>query len=88
MIENAQVVILVGALAGLLRNVAGWIENSYKDGIASSYEWKQLLATVIQYVGQTAILFLGINQVVDSNNAAAGISASVVFLLDKYFKNR
>ena len=88
MIENAQVVIIVGALAGFLRNVAGWIENSYRDKVISDYEWKQLFATIIQYVGQTAILFLGINQVVDSNSAAAGISASVVFLLDKYFKNR
>jgi len=87
MIENAQIVIITGALAGFLRNVAGWIQNSYRDGVVSDYEWKQLFATVVQYTGQTAILFLGISQVVDSNNAAAGISASAVFLLDKYFKH-
>lgn len=40
--------LIAGAVGGLVRNVAGWAENAFKDGKVSSYEWGQLLATVFQ----------------------------------------
>ena len=41
---------LIPVCAGVLRNVAGWLEDSLKDGEIQSYEWMKLLSTTIQVV--------------------------------------
>jgi hypothetical protein len=37
---------------GLIRNIAGWAENSLKDATIQAYEWGQLGKTIIE----TAVL--------------------------------
>lgn len=62
-------------LAGVIRNLAGWIEGALKDGKISSYEWGQLLATTIQVavIGYSAVM-LGADPLV---GAGAGILGSM-----------
>jgi hypothetical protein len=47
--------------AALVRNVAGWFENSMKDGSVSSYEWGQLGSTVLRFCVISAGFVLGLN---------------------------
>jgi len=35
-------------VAGGIRNIAGWLEASLKDGKVDRYEWSQLGSTVLQ----------------------------------------
>ena len=62
-------------LAGVVRNAAGWLENSLKDGKVSSYEWGQLLATTLQVaiIAYSAIL-IGADPLV---GAGAGVLGSM-----------
>ncbi len=59
---------LVAVGAGLLRSVAGWLENSLEDGKISQPEWKLLGATVVKYVAYVVLLSLGL----DMGQAVAG----------------
>jgi len=67
--------ILAPVFAGVIRNVAGWLEGALKDGKVSSYEWGQLLATTLQVavIGYSAVL-MGVDPIV---GAGAGILGSV-----------
>lgn len=58
-IEQASV-FLAAAGAGLLRNVAGWLENAMEDGKISDYEWGLLGATVTRTVVLTVGLYYGL----------------------------
>ena len=62
-------------LAGVVRNFAGWISNSLKDGQISSYEWGQLLATTIEValIGYSSML-VGLDPI---SSAGAGILGSM-----------
>lgn len=42
--------LVIPVIAGGIRNIAGWLENSLKDGEIQSYEWGRLLGTVIEVV--------------------------------------
>ena len=63
--------LIVGLAAGLLRNVAGWIENSFEDGKLLPYEWLLLLSTVVK----TLLLTVGLAYTFDMEPLAAGASA-------------
>ena len=67
--------ILAPIFAGVLRNAAGWIENSLKDNEISKYEWGQLLATTIQVaiIGYAAVV-MGADPLV---GAGAGVLGSM-----------
>jgi hypothetical protein len=62
-------------IAGVLRNAAGWVENSLKDGKVNAYEWGQLFATTVQValIGFAAIA-MGADPLV---GAGAGILGSM-----------
>jgi len=62
--------------AGLLRNVAGWLENSFKDGKVNAYEWGQLGKTILEIfvIAIAAYYGLGTDMVASS---ALGVLASV-----------
>jgi len=51
---------LAAVSAGLLRNIAGWLENALKDGKIESYEWKQLIGTFVKYFSAITLLSLGL----------------------------
>lgn len=42
--------IVIPFVAGGVRNIAGWLEASLKDGKIDTYEWGKLLGTVIEVV--------------------------------------
>jgi hypothetical protein len=56
--------------AAILRNVAGWLENSMQDGKVSTYEWGQLGGTVLKFVVIAVGLMYGLN--LDPITASAG----------------
>lgn len=64
--------------AGVLRSVAGWGENALQDGKISSFEWRQLLATVVQVSVISVAAVYGLELDVAQ---AAGISVLVSFVL-------
>lgn len=73
-IENIPVALIAAATVGLLRSVAGWLENSYIDGVVEDYEIKQLAGTIIQYFATISILMLGL---------PAGPATAIALVLDK-----
>lgn len=60
MLGNIPAAVIAAILAGLLRNIAGWIENFYKDGIIDSYDIKQLFGTIIKYFVCIMLLMPGV----------------------------
>lgn len=60
MIRNIPMAVLAAIVAGLLRSVAGYIENVYKDGANQPFEAKKLLGTVVQYFEYIMLLMLGL----------------------------
>lgn len=54
-------IIIIGA--GLVRSIAGWLENALEDGKISDYEWKLLGSTIIRvgFFGAIAYYFPGLN---------------------------
>jgi len=63
----ANIGITAGAI--LIRNIAGWIENAFKDGRVSKYELKQLGATIFRVGLITAGLSYGLS--LDTMSAAS-----------------
>lgn len=59
-IENIPTAVLAAIVAGLLRSIAGYIENVYKDGSDQPYEAKKLVGTIIQYFSYIVLLMLGL----------------------------
>lgn len=59
---NSMVIATILALvAGLIRNVAGFLENALRDGVITTYEWKQLAGTVVAYIGTINVLAIGLD---------------------------
>jgi len=65
-------------LAGGVRNLAGWIESSLKDGKIDKYEWSQLLSTVIEVAVISVAAMFGLNT---DATQSAGIGVLGSFLL-------
>lgn len=59
-LANVPYTVLAGVGAGVLRNIAGWIENALKDGKVEKYEYKELAGTIIKYVTFVSLLSLGL----------------------------
>jgi len=59
MLGNVPAAAVAAIVAGLLRNVAGWLENSYKDGKVDEYETKELLGTTVKYFCSVMLLTVG-----------------------------
>ena len=59
-IANIPVAVIAAIVAGILRSIAGYLENVYKDGNDSAFEWKKLLGTMIQYFQYILLLMLGL----------------------------
>lgn len=60
LVGNIPVAIIAAVSAGLLRSLAGWLENSLKDGKIDEYEIKQLGGTVVKYFASVSLLALGL----------------------------
>ncbi len=60
MINNVPIVVIAALSAGLLRSVAGWLENSLADGVITEFEVKQLGETVVKYFASVSLLALGL----------------------------
>lgn len=52
---------LAAIAAGLLRNIAGWLENALRDGKIEPYEWKQLAGTIIGYFAAVTLFAQGMD---------------------------
>ena len=63
---------LVGA--GIVRNVAGWLENAMADDVVDPYEWGQLGATILRtaVIGVGAIYGLGMEPFAAAGAAILG----------------
>ena len=61
MIGNVPMTAIAAILAGLLRNIAGWLVNTYKDGKVDKYEIRQLFGTIIQYFASIMLLSQGMS---------------------------
>lgn len=59
MLGNVPASAVAAIGAGLLRNVAGWLENSYKDNKVDEYEIRQLFGTIVKYFASVSLLMLG-----------------------------
>lgn len=71
--SNIPIAAAAAISAGLLRNLAGWIENAWKDGEVEKYEWKQLAGTMIKYFAAISLLMFGL---------PIGESIAATFILD------
>jgi len=58
-LANLPLAAILGVVAGLLRNVGGFLENALKDGRIDSYEWKQLVGTIVKYFVGILLLSMG-----------------------------
>lgn len=58
-VANIPVAVVVAVMAAILRSVAGYLENIYKDGKDQGYEVTKLIGTVVQYFGYIMLLMLG-----------------------------
>lgn len=56
---NVPAAVVAAIVAGLLRNIAGWLVNTYKDGKVDEYEIKQLFGTIVQYFASVMLLMTG-----------------------------
>jgi len=74
---------LTSAGAGILRNIAGWLENAMADNQITAYEWGSLGATVFRVgvIGIGAAYGLGLEPV-----AAAGSAVVLDFILHAFKK--
>lgn len=89
-VNNIPLAIIVAAIVGLLRSLAGWIENSLKDGVITEYEYKQLAGTVVKYLASILVLMLGVDSTLPilgvdtatANAAAVPVSTSIAYILD------
>lgn len=89
-ISNIPIAIIVAAVVGLLRSVAGWLENALKDGVIDEFEYKQLAGTIVKYISAIVLLMLGVDNAlpilgVDQSTASAAavpVSASIAYVLD------
>ena len=72
-------------LAALLRNVAGWLENSLKDGKISKYEWGKLGATILRVGALGLAIYYGFNL---SEYQSAGLAVATDFLIHAIRKKR
>jgi len=72
--------ILIPIGTGIVRSVAGWLENAMEDGQIDTYEWGQLGATVVR----VALIGLGLHYGLNMDAIAASASALVAdFVIGK-----
>lgn len=60
LLTNMPVAAIAGVSAGLLRSLAGLLENIYKDGKMDDLEVKQIVGTMIKYFASVSLLMLGL----------------------------
>lgn len=64
----------------ILRNMAGWLENSLKDGTITKYEWRRLVATVVKLTALGVATMFGLEGL--GVEQAELIAAGAVYLFD------
>lgn len=51
---------LLAIVAGVIRVLAGWVENVLRDGKVEPFEWKQLAGTLAVFIAGINVLSLGL----------------------------
>ena len=77
---------LLGAIGiGVVRSVAGWMENALEDTKISTFEYGQLGGTIVRITLMTGALYFGIEGIfgTDITVLAAGASAFVTDVIIK-----
>ena len=80
--------LLVAGIVNLARSIAGWLENSLKDGKIQAVEWAKLGSTTIRQAMYTGIIFfggsaVGINADLFSSAVAASFLSYVEHMIPK-----
>lgn len=52
---------ILAICAGLIRNICGFLENALRDGVITTYEWRQLAGTITVYLGTVNVLAIGLD---------------------------
>jgi len=65
---DGNILVVVGT--PIVRGVAGWAENAFKDGKISSFEWKKLAETILKLGVPAAALYYGFKLPVEMSVAA------------------
>jgi hypothetical protein len=73
-IDNIGWAAFAAIIAGVIRSITGWFENSYKDGEISDFEWKQLFGTLVKYIAAVLLLLFGLKDI--------GLAVATTFGLD------
>ena len=82
MIENIGV-LLTGVIAATLRSLAGWLENSLKDGKISNHEWGLLGATIFRVGVLTFATYYGLGLDVVASAGSAVVLDLILKALTK-----
>jgi len=61
----SELLAILGPAVG--RNLLGWAENSFKDGVISGYEYKQLGQTIVRVGTLTVLTYFGIMPLLGAN---------------------
>lgn len=72
----------------VIRNIAGWVENSFKDKKIDKYEWQQLGATILRVGVLGVATWFGLNGIGINTPAiaAGGLAVGADFLLNSFRK--
>ena len=73
----------------IVRSVAGWLENSLKDGVINTFEWAQLGETIVRVGIIGGAAFFGLNGLgIDVSALGASAGAIVFDFILKAIKNK
>lgn len=77
--------LIIPVIAGGIRNIAGWLENSLKDGKIEGYEWGKLFGTILEVgvISISVMYGIGLDAV-----QASGIGILGSFLLSAIKKKK
>lgn len=72
----------------VIRNIAGWLENSFKDKKIDKYEWQELFSTVLRVGVLGVAAWLGLNGLGFETPAiaAGGLAVGLDFLFNSFRK--
>jgi len=63
----------------IVRSVAGWLENSLKDGVINTFEWAQLGETIVRVGIIGGAAFFGLNGLGIDVSALGASAGAIVF---------
>ena len=88
MMASIPEAVTLAVIAGFIRSIFGWYENSNKDNKITEFEYKQLFGTIAKYFAYMMLLIAGIPSAAElmgmtvELESAAGLAVSLTFILD------